>query len=144
MEAAGSPATSGETTEMTRRPLDLALAISVGDPLLLAEVLEATPAERVTAQLQSWGADTRDLSPEVQGAALWWASCLAPEARRSGATSGALQPACREHPALWQGCAYQGLCDMRDLRDLLLRSLPVDALNASERLARWLAPRLGR
>ena len=144
LEAAGFPTTTEQTTEMTRRPLDLALAVAVGDPLLLAEVLEATPPERVALQLQAWGADARDLSPEAQRAALWWASCMAPQARAAGATSGALLPACREHPALWQACAFQGLCDVRDLRDMLLRSLPADALSASERLARWLAPRIGR
>ncbi|MBI5720336.1 MAG: hypothetical protein HZC37_21890 [Burkholderiales bacterium] len=145
LQAAGFPADVDSASELTRRPLDLALAVSVGDPLLLAEVLEASDGERVAQQLQAWGADPRDLqTPEIQRAAIWLASCLPLDAAGRPANSAQLQAPCREHPALWQACMHQGLCDVRDLRDLLLRTMPADALGATERLARWLAPRMGR
>lgn len=143
--AAGFPAGVDSATELTRRPVDLALAVSVGDPLLLAEVLEASDGERIAQQLLAWGADRRDLlTPEVQRAAIWLASCMPLDAAGRPGNSAALQVQCREHPALWQACMHQGLCDVRDLRDLLLRTMPAEALGATERLARWLAPRMGR
>lgn len=139
LAAAGFPAVVDLATEATRRPIDFALAVAVGDPLLLADVLEASDADRVGQQLRAWGADGRDLlSPEVQRAAVWLASCTTPSA------STTLLAACREHPALWQACLNEGLCDLRDLRDLTLRTMSATEAGAVERLARWLAPRMGR
>ncbi|MCW5634021.1 MAG: hypothetical protein KIT17_11870 [Rubrivivax sp.] len=145
LEAAGFPATDDNVVEMTRRPVDLTLALAVGDPLLMAEVVDASSAERIGARLQAWGADPRDLQPDTQRAALWLATCYPRDARGQPLVNAAgLQPACRDHPALWHACMHQGLCDARDLRDMLLRTLPPAALAASERLARELAARVAR
>jgi hypothetical protein len=141
LERAGYPPSNEQMIELTRRPIDLALAVSVGDPLLIAEVIDATPGHLITQRLQAWGVDARDLeSPEVVRAALWIASCTP----AGGAASSGMLPACREHPALLQACIQNGLCDARDLRDLFLRSMPADAMGASERLGRTLAARMGK
>jgi hypothetical protein len=151
LAAAGFPTVVDIATEPTRRPIDFALAVAVGDPLLLAEVLEASDVDRVGQQLRAWGADARDLlSPEVQRAAVWLASCTppappaAPDAPGRAGNAAAQQAACREHPALWQACLNDGLCDVRDLRDLMLRTMSATEAGAVERLARALAPRMGR
>ncbi|MBL8290150.1 MAG: hypothetical protein JNL85_19340, partial [Rubrivivax sp.] len=140
LKAAGftAPAEAGHL-ELTRRPIELTLALDAGDPLLVAEVLEATAPDAVRQQLQAapWKLDPRDLQdPDIVRAAVWLASC-AP--LRAGAP---LQAACRDHPAFWQACMHQGLCDARDLRDLIVRSMPAGAAGTVELLARSLEGRL--
>jgi hypothetical protein len=145
LAAAGFPAYTGGGPELTRRPIDLAQAVAVGDPLLLAEVLEATDGEVVLQLLRAYGADARDLVlPEVARAALWLASCTPQDTNGRPSGAGALQRACAEHPALSQACLDQGLCDARDLRDLLLRSMQPGELATAERLGRGLVGRMGR
>jgi len=145
LAAAGFPASVDNATELTRRPVDFAFAVAVGDPLLLADVLEASDSDRVGQQLRAWGADARDLvNPEVQRAAVWLASCTPLDAPGRPGGPAAVLAACKEHPAVWQACLHQGLCDVRDLRDLLLRSLSATEMGAVERIARTLAPRMGR
>jgi hypothetical protein len=78
---------------------------------------------------------------EVRRAALWLASC---RDRADARATAAQRQACQEHPAVWQACMQRGLCDIRDLNDLLLRTLPADQWQAAERLAQVLAPKLGR
>ncbi|MFO1287662.1 MAG: hypothetical protein U1F49_14710 [Rubrivivax sp.] len=137
--------------ELTRRPIELTLALEVGDPLLVAEVLEATAPDVAKQQLLAapWKLDARDLQdPDVVRAAVWLASC-APQRAGASASAGAgtgtgtqQHPACRDHPALWQACMHQGLCDARDLRDLVVRSMPAEAAGTVERLARSLLGRM--
>jgi len=145
LAAAGFVVAAEGPAELTRRPADFAFAVAVGDPALLAEVLDASDGERVAQQLQAWGADARDLAaPEVVRAAAWLASCTPLDATGRASTAATLLPACRDHPVLWQACLHHGLCDARDLRDLYLRTMQADTLGTIERLARWLAPRIGR
>jgi len=145
LAAAGFAVAAEGPAELTRRPVDFAFAVAVGDPPLLAEVLEASEGDRVAQELQAWGADARDLgAPEVVRAAAWLASCTPLDATGRASNAATLRPACRDHPALWQACLHHGLCDARDLRDLYLRTMQADTLGTIERLARWLAPRMGR
>lgn len=142
-----APAEAGPL-EPTRRPLDLTLALEVGDPLLVAEVLGASAPHEVVQQLQAapWKLDARDLiDVQVVRAAVWLASC-APQRLGSGGAAGAgaqLNPACRDHPGLRQACLHEGLCDLRDLHDLVVRSMPAAAAGVAERLARTLSQRAG-
>lgn len=142
---AAAGAGQGTGPELTRRPIDLAQAVAVGDPLLLAEVIDATDIETARQLLRAWGADARDLeSPDVLRGALWLASCTPVDAAGRPAHTSALKRACAEHPALAQACQHHGLCEVRDLRDLLLKSLPPADLAVAERLARGVVGRMGR
>jgi hypothetical protein len=153
LAAAGFAATS-DLPESTRRPLDLARAAALGDPTLLASVVDASTAEDllewVVARTSRRGASAPETSIEVAKAALWLASCRAAAggggaaAAAQGAAPTAKSASCHDHPALWQACTQQGLCDARDLHDLILRTMPADQWHASQRLAQWLAPEIGR
>lgn len=145
LAAAGFPPIAGGGPELTRRPIDLAQAVAVGDALLLAEVMEATEGEAAQQLLRAWGADARDLeSPEVMRAALWLASCTPLDVNGRPGGAAALKRACAEHPALSQACLNHGMCDARDLRDLLLRMLQPGELATAERLGRGVVSRMGR
>ncbi|MBL8341395.1 MAG: hypothetical protein JNL30_07985 [Rubrivivax sp.] len=146
LAAAGFPATP-DLAESTRRPLDVARAAALGDPLLLATVIDASGAEELEAYVaQRLPQRTPPASPEVLKAALWLASCRTAAAAGAAGASAAPSrgaPTCAEHPALWQACTQSGLCDARDLHDLLLRTMPADQFHATERLAQALAPSMG-
>ncbi|MBL8326249.1 MAG: hypothetical protein JNJ89_14955 [Rubrivivax sp.] len=146
LAAAGFPATP-DLAESTRRPLDVARAAALGDPLLLATVIDASSPEELQAYVAQSLPQRAPLAPaslEVVKAALWLASCRAAGAGGpgAGAASSRSAPACAEHPALWQACTQAGLCDARDLHDLLLRTMPADQFHATERLAQALVPAL--
>ena len=138
-------ATSPELTEPTRRPLDLARAVALGDATMLATVLDTSTAEEtsawVAARTAQRGAGPPETDIEVLRAALWLASC---RAGSGGGGAGNKRADCADHPAVWQGCTQQGLCDARDLHDLLLRTMSTQEWHASERLAQMLAPLMGR
>ncbi len=150
-------ASTSELTEPTRRPLDLARAVAVGDAVLLATVLDASTAEEVGAWVAARVPQRgpAEQPPDVLKSAFWLASCRAGEGAAAaggntprsgaGAVSGAQRAACgADHPAVWQACMQQGLCDARDLHDMLLRTLSTEDWHASERLARQLVPLMGR
>jgi hypothetical protein len=145
LAAAGFGAT-GDLPEPTRRPLDLARAVSVGDPVLLATVIDAASAEEVNTYLarHTRAAAAADTPADVLKAALWLASCRAGAAAGGAGAARGGHPACAEHPALWLACTQQGLCDARDLHDLLLRTMPADLWHTSERLAAELVPLMGK
>ena len=144
---AGAGFAATNLPEPTRRPLDLSAAASLGDPGVLAAVVDATPLEDliawVTSRNRGPSAAPTQPSLEVLRGAFWLASCQGSGAG-SGGSSAATRPNCQDHPAVWQACTQQGLCDGRDLHDVLLRTLPADVWHASDRLARELAPLLGR
>lgn len=146
LSTAGFVPAADQAPELTRRPIALAMAMQIGDPVLTAEVLQATDSSGLPPQLQAMpGIDPRDLTdPQVARAAVWLASCAPRDAAgRAIANSTGLHEACRDHPALRDACLQQGLCDLRDLRDLLLRTLTAQELGACERVARALVAATG-
>jgi hypothetical protein len=132
--------------ESIRRPIELAQAAAFGDATLLAAVLEAAPPQ----DLVTWIAarpTVAQLAPQAGQAtlpvlrgAMWLAACLNADA----AGVALRRAACQDHPALWHACMREGLCDVRDINDLLMRTLAADEVHAAGRLARAIAPLLGR